>query len=155
MNLSSAPVLAVVAAALVAGCGSSSDSSGSGAGAGGGGGYGGGSTPAATAKAKPAAAASTGGTLGLTAGEQAGLSFAPKALTAKAGSVTLKLANPGANAMPHAIAIEGHGVAEVGAIAQPGGSSSVTAKLAPGTYTFYCPVGSHRANGMEGKLTVS
>jgi plastocyanin len=154
MKHASAPVLAVMAAAVVmAGCGSSSDSSGSGAGAGGGG-YGGGSAPATT-KAKPAATTTAAGTLALTAGEQGGLSFSPKALGAKAGTVTLKLANPGANGMPHAIAIEGQGVTKVGAIAQPGGSSTVTAKLAPGTYTFYCPVGSHRANGMEGKLTVS
>ena len=154
MKLSTAPALAVMAtAALVAGCGSNSDSSGSGAGAGGGG-YGG-SAPAATSKAKPAAATTAAGTLALTAGEQGGLSFSPKALTAKAGTVTLKLANPGANSLSHAIAIEGRGVTKVGAIAQPGGSSTVTTKLAPGTYTFYCPVGSHRANGMEGKLTVS
>jgi uncharacterized cupredoxin-like copper-binding protein len=27
--------------------------------------------------------------------------------------------------------------------------------LKPGKYTFYCPVGDHRAEGMEGTLTVS
>jgi len=143
----------VAAAALMAGCGSSSDSSGSGSG--GGGAYGGASPTASTTKSAAAAPATGARTLALTAGEQGGLSFAPKALQAKAGTVTLKLANPGSNGMPHAIAIEGQGVAQVGAIAQPGGSSTVTAKLAPGTYTFYCPVGSHRANGMEGKLAVS
>ena len=26
--------------------------------------------------------------------------------------------------------------------------------IKPGEYTFYCPVGDHRAQGMEGKLTV-
>jgi plastocyanin len=155
MNRFPAPVLAVVAfAALLAGCGSTSDSSGAG---GGGGAYGGASTTAATTKPAPAAAppAPSARTLTLTAGEQGGLSFAPEALRAKAGTVTLELTNPGANGMPHAIAIEGRGVAQAGAVAQPGGRSTVTARLAPGTYTFYCPVGSHRADGMEGKLTVS
>jgi plastocyanin len=154
MNRFSAPVLAVVAfAALLAGCGSSSDSSG--AGSGGGGAYGGASPTAATTKSAAAAPAPGARTLALTAGEQGGLSFAPEALRAKAGTVTLELANPGANGMPHAIAIEGRGVAQAGAVAQPGGRSTVTVRLAPGTYTFYCPVGSHRANGMEGRLTVS
>ena len=32
--------------------------------------------------------------------------------------------------------------------------TSVTADLKAGTYTFYCPVGNHRAEGMEGTLTV-
>jgi plastocyanin len=152
---SSASALTVVAsaAALVAGCGG-------GSGSGGGGAYGGGSSvPAATTPAAKAPAAapssSASGTLAVGADESSGLAFTPKALTAKAGAVTLKLTNGGGNAMPHAIAIEGQGVAQSGSVAQPGATSSISVKLKPGTYTFYCPVGDHRAEGMEGKLTVS
>jgi uncharacterized cupredoxin-like copper-binding protein len=35
-----------------------------------------------------------------------------------------------------------------------GGTSTVSASLKPGTYTFYCSVPGHREGGMEGKLTV-
>lgn len=151
MTRSSAPILTVVAiSALVAGCGGGG--SGSSASSGGGGGYGGGGaakTPTA------AAAAPAAGALALKADESGGLAFTPKALSGKAGTVTLKLDNPGGNALPHAIAIEGQGVAKNGAVVQPGGTSSVTVALKPGKYTFFCPVGSHRANGMEGQLTVS
>jgi uncharacterized cupredoxin-like copper-binding protein len=150
MTRSSASVLSVAAiTALVAGCGGGSGSSASG---GGGGGYGGGGAPKTAAAP---AAAPAGRTLALTADESSGLAFTPKALSGKAGTVTLKLDNPGGNALPHAIAIEGQGVAKTGAVVQPGATSSVTVALKPGKYTFFCPVGSHRANGMEGQLTVS
>jgi len=36
-----------------------------------------------------------------------------------------------------------------------GGSRTLTLKLKPGTYTFYCSVPGHRAAGMEGTLHVS
>jgi uncharacterized cupredoxin-like copper-binding protein len=36
-----------------------------------------------------------------------------------------------------------------------GGSRSLSLKLKPGTYTFYCSVPGHRQAGMEGTLTVS
>jgi plastocyanin len=133
--------LAVLAAsgAAIAGCGSDDSSSGTG-------------TSAAPAPAAASSGASAA--LALKAQESNGLSFDQKTLTAKAGKVTITMDNPSGDSQPHAISIDGNGVDASGQIAQPGGTSKVTATLKPGTYTFYCPVGSHRQAGMEGTLTV-
>lgn len=89
-----------------------------------------------------------------TAQESGGLSFSSSELTARAGNVTVTLDNPSGNRFPHAIEIEGNGVEEESETIEPGARSSVTVDLRPGRYTFYCPVGEHRAAGMEGTLTV-
>jgi plastocyanin len=140
------------AGALIAGCGSDDSSS-----SGSSGGYGS-QAPAkttATTDAAAAPAASSGGRLAIKAVESNGLSFDPKTLKANAGSVTITMDNPSADSQPHAVSVEGPGgVAASGKIAQPGSTSEVTLKLKPGKYTFFCPVGSHRAAGMEGTLTV-
>jgi plastocyanin len=142
------------AGALIAGCGSDDSSS---SGSSGGGGYGS-QAPAkttATTDAAAAPAASSGGRLAIKAVEGNGLSFDPKTLKANAGSVTITMDNPSADSQPHAVSVEGPGgVNASGKIAQPGSTSEVTLKLKPGKYTFFCPVGSHRAAGMEGTLTV-
>jgi plastocyanin len=119
--------------ALATGCGSDDDSS----------------SDAAAPATKPAASKLT-----LAAAEDGGLSFTKKSLDAKAGSVSITMDNPSCDQMPHAIAVEGNGVDKDGEVVQPGGTSTVTVDLKPGTYTFYCPVGQHRQNGMEGTLTV-
>jgi len=105
------------------------------------------STQESTPAAEPTA-------LELTAGEDGGLSFDPADLTAKAGEVTITMANPDGNQMPHNVALEGAGVEEAGEVVEAGGSSTVTATLEAGEYTFFCAVGEHRQNGMEGTLTV-
>jgi uncharacterized cupredoxin-like copper-binding protein len=69
--------------------------------------------------------------------------------------VTIRLANGSSDSFPHAIAIEGNGVDKDGATVQPGGTSTVTVRLKPGRYTFYCPVDGHEDQGMKGTLTVS
>jgi plastocyanin len=81
--------------------------------------------------------------------------FTKSKLTAKAGTVTIKVANASSNEYPHGIAVEGNGVDKDGEPAQPGGTSTVTVKLKPGTYTFYCPVPEHEKYGMKGTLTVT
>lgn len=103
----------------------------------------------AVAVAVPAFARST--TLHLTANKNA-FAFNTKKLTARAGTVTIKLTNP--SSTQHGIAIEGHGVDKDGKIVGKGRVSSVTVKLKPGTYEFYCPVPGHKALGMKGKLVV-
>jgi plastocyanin len=105
------------------------------------------------ATSTPAAASGGGGeTLKLTADPGGALKFDKTELTAKAGKVTIDLDNP--SSVPHAIEIEGNGVEEEGETVTKGGKSTATADLKAGTYDFYCPVGNHRAEGMEGKLTV-
>jgi uncharacterized cupredoxin-like copper-binding protein len=141
------PPLVVGCALVLGACGG-----GSGGSAAGGGGYGDASNGAQSSGAATASAGAA--TLALKASESGGLSLIPAALQAKAGSVTLKLDNPSGNGLPHAIALEGAGVDRHGATAQPGASSSLTVTLKPGTYVFYCPVGGHRAAGMQGRLTV-
>jgi plastocyanin len=109
------------------------------------------STPAAT----DTPAGSSGGgaqTIKLSA-DPAALKFDKSTLTAKAGKVTLSMANP--SGIPHAVAIEGNGVDVDGKTVQKGGTSTASADLKAGTYEFYCPVDGHKAAGMKGTLTVS
>jgi plastocyanin len=143
--------VAFAAAALVAtGCGSSNDNSSPSNNAG--------SSGASSAPAPaPAPAASGGGggastQLKLAADPSGQLKFDKASLSAKAGNVTIAMDNP--SSVPHGVAVEGNGVDKDGQVVNKGGKSTVTAKLKPGKYTFYCPVPGHRQAGMEGTLTV-
>jgi uncharacterized cupredoxin-like copper-binding protein len=82
------------------------------------------------------------------------LAFNTKTLSAKAGKVTLVMSDPQGSGIPHGISVEGNGVDKDGKVVQAGGTSTVSATLKPGKYTFYCPVPGHRAAGMQGTLTV-
>ena len=137
-------ILLVLAMLAVAGCGggdekSSSSSSSS-------------DTATPTATATEAASGGSGENLALAADPSA-LKFDKTELTAKAGKVTITMDNP--SDIPHAVEIEGNGVEEEGKTVGKGEQSIATADLKAGTYDFYCPVGDHRAEGMEGKLTIS
>ena len=121
---------AVVLVLGIAGCGSDDEGDGGGSGGGGGGGA---------------------QTLSLSADPGGALKFTTTELKAKAGSVTIDFDNPAS--VPHAVEIEGNGVEEKSETVTEG-KASVTADVEAGTYTFYCPVGSHRQSGMEGTLTV-
>ena len=125
-------------ALLVAGCGDDEDE----------GGGGGASTPEAT---EEAAGGGGGEALTLTADPGGEISWEPADLSAAAGSVTIKLVNE--SDVPHAVEVEGNGVEEESETIT-GGETELTVDLEPGEYTFYCPVGQHQQNGMEGTLTV-
>jgi uncharacterized cupredoxin-like copper-binding protein len=80
--------------------------------------------------------------------------FAPSTVTLNgAGTYTFQAKNDGT--MQHGLEIEGNGVEKSSSIVGPGQTATLTVDLKSGEYEFYCPVDSHRQQGMEGKLTVS
>ncbi|HEY7074502.1 MAG TPA: plastocyanin/azurin family copper-binding protein [Solirubrobacteraceae bacterium] len=144
--------LLAAAALAIAGCGGSSNS-----GSSGGGGSGGGSTSTPTPTSTPAANSGSGSSGGgksvpVAADPNGALKFTTTTLKAKAGNVTFDFTNK--SSIPHAIAIKGNGVNASGKVVT-GGSDTLSVKLKPGTYEFYCPVDGHAAAGMKGTLTVS
>ncbi len=108
-------------------------------------------TPAAK-PAAPAATTSPAGALALTADPKGLLRFDRSTLEAKAGWVTIAMRNP--SPVPHNVAVRGNGVDVKGPVVTAGGTSTVRARLAAGTYVFYCSVPGHEAAGMKGTLTV-
>ena len=123
-----ATLLAVLALA-VAGCGSGEES-----------------TP--NAGSSGGNAGGGGQQLALSAPADGSLKFDKTDLQAKAGTITINFDNQ-SESTPHAVEIEGQ-KSDVVTKAK----TSLTVDLKAGTYTFFCPVGDHRQEGMEGKLTV-
>ncbi len=142
--------IAVTVAVLLAACGSSNSSSSSSAST---------ATPtkAATSSTTTTAAPASSGasTVSLSADASGQLAFDKSSLSAKAGTVTIRMTNPSGSGIQHGIAIQGQGVNTSGKIVPPGGTSTLTVTLKPGTYTYYCPVPGHKAAGMMGTLTVA
>jgi plastocyanin len=103
------------------------------------------------AKPEEAKAKGPGGTLQLAA-DPTQIAFDTTTLTSKPGKVTIDFDNP--SALEHDVAIEQNGkqIAISETIAK--GKTSVSADLAPGTYTFLCTIPGHAEAGMEGTLTV-
>ena len=125
-------------ALAVAGCGGSSSNS----------------STSSTGAAATQPASGGGQTLKLSADPNGALKFTQTSLTAKSGKVTIQMTNPSSSGLEHGIAVEGNGVDQDGQIVQPGGTSTVSVNLKPGTYEFYCPFDSHKQQGMTGTLTV-
>ena len=123
---------------LAAGCGDDEEEGGGGAE----------STPTAT---EESSGGGGGEALTLTADPGGSISWEPGELSAAAGTVTIKLVNE--SSTPHAVEVEGNGVEEETETIT-GGEVELSIDLEPGEYTYYCPVGQHRQNGMEGTLTV-
>jgi uncharacterized cupredoxin-like copper-binding protein len=110
------------------------------------------SQPAA-ASAQPPAAAGAGTPLKLAANPTGLLSFDSKQLSAKAGAVTITFAN--ASPIEHNLTVSQGATVLAATPTFTGASRTLTIKLKPGTYTFYCSVPGHRQAGMEGTLKIS
>jgi plastocyanin len=134
----------LAAGVLMAGCGGSDNSSSSSAPA---------KVKSTATQAKANNAAGNSSTLSLSADPSGALKFNKKVLSTKSGAVTIDMKNP--SSVPHAIAVEGNGVDKDGQTVTSGGTSTVSVTLKPGKYTFYCPVDSHKQQGMQGTLTVT
>ena len=70
----------------------------------------------------------------------------------EAGTYEFEAVNDGET--DHALEIEGNGVEKKIDTLAPGESGTVTVDLEAGTYEMYCPIGNHRAMGMEGEISV-
>src|SRR5262245_27139632 len=130
-------LLLVLAASVLAlsACGGGSESSSTTPAATGGGGGGGG-----------------GSTVNISADPSGALKYEQTDVSATAGTITINFTNM--SSLPHDVTIEGNG-ASGGTDQITNSSTSTTVDLQPGTYTFFCSVGGHRAAGMEGTLTVN
>lgn len=73
----------------------------------------------------------------------------------KAGDYTFNVQNKGS--FTHDLHIATPDGSEIGAtsVIQPGSSATLQVSLKAGTYTIWCAVDGHRAQGMQGTLTVS
>jgi plastocyanin len=126
----------LLAAAVLSACGGSSDDG----------------TAASTSVASSAddGQAATGGTVEVEAKDY---TLELSTTTFSPGEYTFTMRNDGG--ATHAIEIDGPGVEDQKSDAVgPGGTASVTVTLQAGDYTIYCPVGSHRAMGMQTTFTV-
>lgn len=94
-----------------------------------------------------------GGSIEVVADPSGSLEYETGELSAKSGTVTIDFENPAS--VSHDVRIEGPDGNDLGGT-EVISESSTTAEveLAPGTYTYYCSVGGHRAAGMEGTLRV-
>lgn len=96
-------------------------------------------------------ATAKGGKLTIPADPTGALAYEFGKATAKPGKVTFAMPNQAP--IQHNIAIKGP-VSGHGPIVGKGGTSTFSATLKPGTYTFYCQVPGHEQAGMKGTLTV-
>jgi plastocyanin len=107
--------------------------------------------PATTGAAPAPAKAATSLPLAANPGGQ--LLFDTKLLSAKAGTVTITLAN--SSPVEHNVTVAQGGAVSGATPTFVGGSRTLTLTLKAGTYTFYCSVPGHRQAGMEGTLKVA
>ena len=80
-----------------------------------------------------------------------GTAFQSTKASAPAGKLTVKM--PNKSPLQHDIVLQGVSGAH-GKLVPQGGTSTFTATLKPGKYTYFCSVPGHEAAGMKGTLTV-
>jgi plastocyanin len=91
--------------------------------------------------------------LDLSAPENGDLAFDPPSLEASAGKIEIDFTNPAP--IEHDVNIERDGQQIAGSdLVSDGDSTTVSADVKAGDYTYYCSVPGHREAGMEGTLTV-
>ena len=156
-RIAAVAVLIMIALGVTA-CGSSSSSSSSAAAAPA-------ASSASTSSAAPASSSESASSSGAAASGSSSapavqadpsgqLKFNPTSLTATAGTVHITFTNHAPEAHNLTL-IKGSGSTVVAATPTfTGGSRTLSAKLSPGTYTYFCSVPGHRAGGMQGTLTV-
>ncbi|HET9104938.1 MAG TPA: plastocyanin/azurin family copper-binding protein [Solirubrobacteraceae bacterium] len=106
-----------------------------------------------SSSAAAAPATATGGTVSIAADPGGALKFDPTSVSAKAGTVHIRFTNHAPIA--HNLTLVSAGGNQVAATPTfTGATKSLTVKLAPGTYTYFCSVPGHRTAGMQGTLTV-
>ena len=94
-----------------------------------------------------------GATVKFEADPSGALAFTHTDVSAPAGKDTIEFDNP--SSVGHDVVIEdsdGNEIARTEVIT--GTTTTATADLQPGSYTFFCSVDGHRDEGMEGTLTV-
>src|SRR5205823_1730984 len=109
-------------------------------------------SPSAGASAQPSQASKGASQLKLTADPTGNLKFNTNALSAKAGTVQIALTNP--SPLQHNVTLQTPQGVKGGPTVGHGGTSTVTAQLKAGRYTYYCSVPGHRQAGMQGTLTI-
>ena len=101
----------------------------------------------------PVSAAPASGPLQLSANPQGQLAYNTKTLAAGSSNVTIQFTNK--SPLSHNVTIANAKGKVLGATPTfDGGTKTLTLKLPPGSYTFYCSVPGHEAAGMRGTLTV-
>ena len=125
-----APIAIVSLAVALAGCGNAASSS------------------------APTAAATGNGSSNVVDVEAAEYKFTPAALAAKAGSVTFRVHNGGAEEHEFEV-FKGETVVDEIEGLVPGLTKELTLTLEAGDYTFFCKLNGHDTLGMSGTITVT
>ena len=136
-------VLLATGMIAAAGCGDDDDDSGDGGGTNS-------SAPAATTESAPEESSGGGETTKVSLTE---FKIDPANPSLEAGKATFEVVNDGQ--IPHALEIEGNGEEVVSkTLSSTGDTDTVSIDLKAGEYEWYCPIGNHKDQGMEGTLTV-